>query len=130
MAGSESKRKKEVFKKRMKYLVSALIIVAVVATFFFFYKGGSDSDKNLDEFAQCLSDNGAVMYGTDWCPHCQEQKKRFGDSFEHIVFVDCDVGSTCKDNGVEGYPAWDVGGERLRGVQPLEKLAEMTGCKL
>jgi len=28
-----------------------------------------------DEFAICLTDSGAVIYGTEWCGHCRDQKK-------------------------------------------------------
>jgi hypothetical protein len=30
------------------------------------------------EFAQCLSDKGAVFYGAFWCTHCKSQKQMFG----------------------------------------------------
>ena len=28
----------------------------------------------VDSFAQCLTDEGAIMYGTDWCSFCKQQK--------------------------------------------------------
>jgi thiol-disulfide isomerase/thioredoxin len=33
------------------------------------------SPGKYDEFAKCLTDNGAKFYGAFWCPHCQAQKK-------------------------------------------------------
>jgi hypothetical protein len=27
--------------------------------------------QNLDDFAKCIKDSGAMFYGAFWCPHCQ-----------------------------------------------------------
>ena len=32
--------------------------------------------KEVEEFAKCLTENGAVMYGAFWCPHCSRTKKK------------------------------------------------------
>ena len=29
------------------------------------------------------------MYGAYWCPHCQAQKKVFGESFQYVPYVEC-----------------------------------------
>jgi hypothetical protein len=82
-------------------------------------------------FAQCLAQKGAVMYGTDWCGHCQDQKRMFGTAFKGVVFVNCDYSRACLDNNVTGYPTWILAdGTRLEGEQPLGLLAEKTGCTL
>ncbi len=90
----------------------------------------------LDEFAQCLTENGAKMYGADWCPNCQAQKQMFGSSFEYIDYVQCDITpEACTAEGVDGYPTWKkhTGEESTlagKGVQPLILLAETFGCEL
>ena len=38
----------------------------------------------LDEFAKCLTSKSIVMYGAAWCPHCQQEKTDFGDSFQLV----------------------------------------------
>ncbi|MFH1400946.1 MAG: hypothetical protein ABIH41_05485, partial [Nanoarchaeota archaeon] len=38
----------------------------------------------LDDFARCLTQSGATMYGASWCPHCNDQKEMFGSSV-HLV---------------------------------------------
>ena len=73
-----------------------------------------------DSFAQCLTDHGVVMYGTQWCSHCNNQKAAFGDAFRYVTFVDCDQDrSACDAAGVEGYPTWIVNGESHPGEQNL-----------
>ena len=86
---------------------------------------------DYDAFAQCLSDNDAVMYGTEWCSHCQDQKASFGKSFRLVNFVDCDLNKAeCVKQGIKGYPTWIINNERFSGNQPLYNLASYAGCEL
>ena len=67
------------------------------------------TNKNYDEFAKCLTQKGAVMYGAEWCPHCKDQKAAFGDSFKYINYVECpDNTQLCIDKGIQGYPTWII----------------------
>ena len=93
--------------------------------------GCSKGPGKYDSFAQCLTENGATMYGTEWCSHCQNQKKAFGKSFQYTNFVDCDFNSDeCLKNGVSSYPTWTINGESYTGEQPLYRLASLTNCSL
>ncbi|QQS59870.1 hypothetical protein IPN35_03305 [Candidatus Peregrinibacteria bacterium] len=86
----------------------------------------------LAEFATCLTDSGAVFYGTEWCPHCKKQKAMFGDALGNVPYIDCDANrSTCQKEGITGYPTWKFkNGAVLSGTQPLSDLAKQTGCVL
>lgn len=89
-------------------------------------------------FAQCLTDKGVKMYGAYWCPHCQDQKKLFGDSFSKVTYVECaipgdssGVTKACKDAGIDGYPTWVMpDNSRLTGLQALQTLSDQSGCPL
>lgn len=85
-----------------------------------------------DAFAQCLADKKFVMYGADWCAHCQNEKRAFGDSFRLVPYVQCPKEpGRCTAQGITGYPTWITGGgERLVGEQGVQKLAEKSGCPL
>lgn len=92
---------------------------------------GCSGPGQYDSFAQCLSEKGVTMYGTDWCPHCKNQKANFGKSFKLVDYVNCDKQpSECRRAGVEGYPTWIVDGELYSGTQPLYRLAALSGCSL
>ena|SRR3989344_7710786 len=93
---------------------------------------GCGGPGELDVFAQCITDAGAVMYGADWCPHCQEQKELFGrKSFKLVNYVECEQRpGDCLAARIDGYPTWILGEERLSGKQSLETLSEKTGCPL
>ena len=82
-----------------------------------------------DLLAQCLTEKGAVMYGTEWCSHCKAQKEAFGSSFKYVDYVDCDLNQDrCTEAGVKGYPTWNIDGKNYPGAQPLERLASLAGC--
>ena len=84
-----------------------------------------------DDFAKCLTKAGAIMHGTDWCPHCKNQKAMFGSSFRFVNYVNCDKEKeTCLRAGVDGYPTWTIRGKNYAGVQALEKLSALTNCSL
>ena len=99
---------------------------------------GSDG-KDYTAFAQCLTEKGATLYATYWCPHCLDQKKLFGSAISEVNAVECalpggsSAGQTqiCKDKDIQSYPTWEFAdGSRESGVQTLEALAEKTGCEL
>lgn len=103
-----------------------LIIALLVASLFIF---GCSSEATNDQLAQCLTDKGAVMYGTQWCGHCQNQKAAFGESFEYIDFVDCGLDQQrCIEAGVHGVPTWSIDGVNYPGEQSLDRLADLAEC--
>ena len=64
-----------------------------------------EPQTDIDRFAACLTETGAVFYGTEWCPHCKKQKELFGESLAFVNYIDCDKKSTaCTAAGVTGYP--------------------------
>ncbi|MGB2926842.1 MAG: vitamin K epoxide reductase family protein [Limnothrix sp.] len=83
--------------------------------------------------AEHLTEIGAKKYGAYWCPHCYEQKQLFGpEAFAKIDYIECaEDGENpqpdlCAQANLEGFPTWDVNGERYSGTQALEKLAEAS----
>jgi thiol-disulfide isomerase/thioredoxin len=119
------------------YLYGAAVLVVVGIIAFAASNSASNSAPSVyDEFAQCVTDAGAVEYGAWWCPHCADQKELFGSSFEYVNYVECSTAArtmndTCRDAGIEGYPTWEFAdGSRVGGAQTLEFLAEKTGCEL
>ena len=119
-------------KQNIKWVSVAILVVAiVVAVVFLLPKQASSKYKNLDVFAQCLTEKGAKMYGAYWCSHCKTQKAEFGTSFKFVDYVECtDKPDECTAAGVQGYPTWKIASTTLIGEQPLETLATETGCIL
>ena len=106
-------------------LLAAFIILSI------FLMGCDSGPGEYDALAQCLTENGAVMYGTEWCSHCKSQKKLFGKSFEYVNYVDCDKNrEACSMAGIQGFPTWVISGENYPGLQALDKLGSLAGCEL
>jgi len=111
-----------------KIVIGIIIMVSVLVI-------GCSSNNNqtgdYDILAQCLTEKGAVMYGTEWCPHCKAQKEAFGESFKYVNYVDCDRDrDACVGAVVQGYPTWNINGKNYPGQQPLERLASLAGCEI
>jgi uncharacterized membrane protein len=83
--------------------------------------------------AQHLAATGAKFYGAYWCPHCDGQKKMFGQAAALLPYIECDPRSPagrpelCAAAGIRAYPTWDIGGRRYEGVLSLEELAALSG---
>ncbi len=110
-----------------------LVFVVVAATGIgWLLYSPTPTSGTYDGFAQCLADKKFTMYGADWCPHCQNEKRAFGDSFRLIPYVQCPKEpQRCTAEKITGYPTWITGGgERLVGEQGLRKLSEASGCEL
>ena len=123
-------------KKNTNYLIYTVGVLIAVGLI---WLALTDSRKpaELDQFAQCLGEQGATFYGAFWCPHCQNQKKLFGKSEKYLPYVECSTtnGSgqlpVCSEKGIESYPTWEFAdGSRENGELSLSRLAEKTGCEL
>lgn len=114
-----------------------LIIIVVGGLVAARYYKSPEPAGALDGFAQCLADSGIKFYGAFWCPHCQAQKKLFGNSVKLLPYVECSTADgqgqlpVCTDAGIKSYPTWiKSDGTVLAGEQTLQGLADATSCKL
>ena len=116
----------KIWKNPKAYLIIILVIVGI----FYGYKSMAENvvkPGEYDEFAKYLTEKGVKMYGTEWCSHCKNQKKLFGDSFQYIDYIDCDKNrQECLSAGVQGYPTWRINEQNYPGEQSLERLAQLS----
>lgn len=107
-----------------------IVILSIIVLLFLLYALWPKQSPYVP-FAKCLTKEGAIMYGTDWCSHCQAQKRLFGKAFKEVAFVNCDYSTSCEVAGINGYPSWIFAdGTLIEGEVALEQLAEKTGCSL
>jgi glutaredoxin len=96
-----------------------------------YYIPSTEASPAVQNLAMCLTENEAIMYGTEWCPHCKNQKELFGSAFADIMYVNCEANpSACNAAGVQGFPTWVINGQRYSGTRQLAELAEYSGCSL
>lgn len=122
--------------RQQNYVIVGIIII-IIASFVGWRIYAKVAPSQLDGFAQCLTDKGAVFYGAFWCPHCQNQKKSFGSAERLVSYVECSTPDgrsqtpECDQKGISGYPTWEFGeGDRVSGEMTLQQLADKTGCQL
>jgi hypothetical protein len=120
---------------RMRYIMIAIAIVVAFAAAYYF--GWHRHNSRLDAFAQCLTAKQAKMYGAYWCPHCEEQKEKFGSSFQYAPYIECgikgskDIEPVCTQAGIKRFPTWIFAdGTRVEGEHELQFLSDQTGCSL
>jgi hypothetical protein len=118
-----------------RYMIIAIAIVVAFAAAYYF--GWHRHTSRLDAFAKCLTAKQAKMYGAFWCPHCEDQKEKFGSSFQYAPYVECGIKGSqgiepvCTEAGIKRFPTWIFAdGTRVEGAHELEFLGEQTGCSL
>lgn len=131
-------------KKKHLYLLSVVLVVSIALFLLGNYitgwfvnpggdgngggSGGDEMDK-IAQFAQCLTDRGAVMYGTKYCGHCANQKELFGDAFQYVTYVECtEQQDVCQQKNVQYVPAWEIDGTLYVGEKSFFELSRMSGC--
>ena len=114
-----------------KEMVVYTTILILIIIFGYLIVVGTTTEGSYDDFAKCLNEKGATMYGTDRCSYCNEQKNLFGKSFAYINYINCDLNSgTCSAAGVSNYPTWIIENNKYSGTKSLEKLSSLSGCSL
>jgi len=122
--------------KKIKWILILILLAIISLIVCLFLYVGNEPGK-LDEFAKCLKNNGAVFYGTFWCPHCQNQKKLFGKSAKFLPYIECSTADgraqipICREKNIQGYPTWEFADKsRILGEVSLKTLSEKTNCPL
>ncbi len=128
--------------KNTSLIVGGIIVLALIVGGLVVFGGAPTSPTTtgpgeLDAFAQCLKTNGVTFFGAFWCPHCQAQKKLFGNSVSKLPYVECSnpdgqsQTQICIDNKIQSYPTWQFAdGTRVTGEQTLQQLADKSKCQL
>jgi len=103
-----------------------IIIFGIEYYLLFFYHSGT-----YNTFSRCLTEKGVVMYGTETCFHCKNQRAKFGDSFKYINYTDCDKNrELCIEKNILAFPTWVFANDGvLQGEQPFEILGNISGCQ-
>ncbi len=111
-------------KSRWKIYLGIIGVVIVAIAAYSVYS--TTRPGPYDNFAKCLTEKGAVVYGAiDWCKYTQGQKAMFGNSWKYLNYQDF-----TKLPGIKKTPTWVINGAWHENVQSFDKLAALTGCKL
>lgn len=110
--------------QRKNKIIMWLVVIALLAligksVYSYYFTPG-----RYDEFAKCLTDKDAVMYGAiRSCKYTQAQAAMFGKSFNYVNYKEA-----TELPGIKVTPTWVIGGKRYERVQSFDNLASITGC--
>lgn len=135
---------KKVRKRLSSFWSVAAVVVVIAVGIGLVLRGNKATEPSEhDQFAQCLYESGMRMYGSVTCSFCARQRELFGSSFKYIHEIECDPrnenneAQRCIAKNISHTPTWileDEAGnevERLEpGLQPLEKLSQLSNCPL
>jgi hypothetical protein len=111
---------------KSKYYIIAGVIGIILLSIVSYSVYSINKPGPYDNFAKCLAEKGAVMYGAmQWCKYTQAQKAMFGKSFKYVNYHE--FGDL---PGIKTTPTWVVNGQWQENVQSFDKLAALTGCKV
>ena len=114
--------------KKVILIVIGIFILILIGFIFL----NNYTKYTLQDFNQCLAENGVVIYGSEWCPACNSLVETLGGSEKvNLFYVECTIEQErCeKEKLTEYVPEIQVYGEVYQSSRTLESLAEITGCK-
>jgi hypothetical protein len=137
---SEERRKRQQESQDESSKTKKVLIYGIVLALFVgaYLAGRYYKNHRYDSFAKCLAGKNAKMYGLYWCPHCADQKREFGASFQYVPYVECasqddphQLTAACQAAGVKLFPSWQFGADPPKeGVLSLQDISQKTGCSL
>ena len=111
---------------KSKYYIIASIVGIILLAVVSYSVYSITKPGPYDNFAKCLSEKGAVMYGAmGWCHFTQGQRGMFGKSFKYINYHEFN-----ELQGIKKTPTWVINGQWYENVQSFEKLSQLTGCNM
>jgi|TARA_Y100000034_G_scaffold46233_1_gene56876 uncharacterized membrane protein YvbJ len=129
LAKHTTNEKKEKINSR-KYFVFGLIVLIIIFSSFTVYSYMNKS-SGYDDFTNCLSDKGVVVYGNDFCQYTNQQLNFFGKSKENLNYIKCfDDRELCDEKEIKITPTWEIDGEMYEQVHDFERLSLLSGCEL
>ena len=89
-------------------------------------KNNPPQNGTMEEFSKCLGSK-AILYTQLGCHACEIQEQMFGDNYQYLNVVDCFYEQErCSE--ITHTPTWEINGNKIRAVQSIKTLKELSGC--
>jgi len=109
-----------------KSLITIIIILAIILlSIIVLTRSHPETEKELTE---CIGEN-SILYIQLGCHACKAQEDLFGENYQYLNVVDCFFEKEeCLSKQIQATPTWIINGEKIIGVQSIDKLKSLTGC--
>lgn len=135
----DKKKQKETDFRWGLIIVSALLILVGVSGYLLLSRGQKtepvtevksaeesvESQVDIAQLVKKLNKAGAVLYFSEGCGACQNQKEILGQYFDKLNTVSC-VKNPEKCKEIQYVPTWIVGEKKETGAKTLEELEELV----
>ena len=119
---------------KIKVIMTFIVLVFIITGLYFFADWFSKTTGYLfkedpdNELAKCLTKKGAILYSSESCSDCKQQKALFGSTaFDFINHMDCSE-NTPPCSSLKSIPAWKINNTILYGVKTTQELRVLSGC--
>jgi glutaredoxin len=123
--------------RRIRIAIFVMFAICAALAIFVYWQALPPPAHKYDALAKCIAQTSTTFYGASWCPHCADQKTKFGTGAQYLPYMECAIAGTstqaqaCIDHNITQYPTWVFAdGSRLVGVQTPQTLATKTSCTL
>jgi hypothetical protein len=110
--------------KRNTIINFVIILLVIVLVIFILNRKAPTIDTNV---AKCIGTN-SQLYTQLGCSHCKTQEDMFGSNLKYLNITDCFYEQD-KCTNITATPTWIIKGQTYLGVQSIETLQNLTGCK-
>jgi len=124
-------------------IVAIIILLIVVGIGYLIYNQVAEDDPkaeqavkqaveeqagvDIEQLAKKLNQANAVLYGSETCGYCTQQKEAFGDYIGQIAYVDyAKSPEVFEEKGIQNFPTWIINGKKYVGFHTLEELWEIV----
>lgn len=124
--------------KRIQVIITFAFLVVLVAGLYIFTNwfslitGYFIGESQQESIVNCLNEQGAEYYYSDYCADCEKQKNEFGSSFEKISRVNCGRNRENCPN-LREVPAWYLPSSESKiyyGFFTLNQIRELGNCEM
>jgi hypothetical protein len=124
--------------KKIQVLITFIFLIILIAGLYIFTNwfsiitGYFTGESQQESIVNCLNEQGAEFYFSDYCAECEQQKNEFGSTFEKIVKVNCGKNMENCPN-IQEVPAFYIPNSEKKihyGFLNLNEISELAGCEL
>ncbi|MFO7968301.1 MAG: protein disulfide isomerase family protein [Archaeoglobaceae archaeon] len=89
------------------------------------------STEELQQFVDCLEQEGMKIYGAETCGYCQDLVNMLGGyDVVDSIYVECTENQQlCQEKGIEVYPTIIIDGSEYQGARSYQAFSQATGCQ-
>jgi len=111
--------------KKNSWVTVGIVIAVIILAYFLINKPKPETPEAI---TKCIGEK-STLYVQLGCSHCKDQEDMFGDNLKYIKIIDCFYErDKCLEKEIAGTPTWIINGEKIEGVQTIEKLKELANC--